>query len=271
MKRIKALFQALQKKAFGIEIRFRFVLSSVLLTLLMAASTFFTFEYWIVFLPLFFISCYLLCYFALLEGVERVEWLTLFFMPIALTLSFYLFYFLFPIRWLTRLPFITIYGISIYAVLLCANIFNVGVEKSLQLYRAAFSVNFFDQMFISFLLYSSLLSFKLDFIFNTLLVGLLSFLLAFQLIWSVKLELKINKEMIFSSLLIGVVVGQLALIGSFTPIKSTIFALFLTSSYYSLSGLVHSFLDQRLFKETIREYLLVWLAVFVITVLSIRW
>src|SRR3990170_2589378 len=113
---------------------------------------------------------------------------------IFLTLSFYLFYFLFPVRWLTRLPFIVLYGISIYAVLLCSNIFNVGVEKSIQLYRAAFSINFFYQAVVFFLFNNALFSFKLHFIFNSLLVFLTAFLLGFQFIWTVKLDLRVEKK-----------------------------------------------------------------------------
>jgi len=260
-----------QRKALRVEKRFRFVISSFLLTSLMLASTFFFFEKSIFFIFLFLIFGYALTYFSLLEGIENIEWFTLFFMPIILSVSFYLFYFLFPVRWLTRLPFIVLYGISIYAVLLCSNIFNVGVEKSLQLYRAAFSINFFYQMVVSFLIYNTLFSFKLNFVFNAILVFLTSFLLGFQLVWSVKLDLHPKKITILLGFFVGLILGELALIGSFVPLKSTILALFLTSSYYSLSGLIYNYLDQRLFKETVREFVTVWIAVFVITVLSISW
>ncbi len=271
MNRVRQILKFLQNRASKVETRIRFVFSTILLTILMAIATFFTFEYALIFLSVFLLLNYLLCYFALLEGIEDIEWFTLFLMPLALTIAFYLFYFLFPVRWLTRLPFIVMYGISTYAVLLCANIFNVGVEKSIQLYRAAFSVNFLYQMVISFLLFNALLSFKMNFFLNALLVGVIGFLLSFQLIWSVKLELKVERATLIFSLLIALILAEVALLGSFMPLKSTIFALFLTSSYYSLSGLIHSFLDQRLFKETIREYVVVWIAVIVITILSLRW
>jgi len=258
-----------QKKALRIEKRFRFVISAIILSLLMLVSTFFLFEKAIIFSLLFFVLGYLLTYFSLLEGIERVEWITLFLMPIILTLSFYLFYFLFPVRWLTRLPFIVLYGISIYAVLLCSNIFNVGVEKSIQLYRAAFSINFFYQLVVSFLFNNALFSFKLHFIFNGLLIFLTAFLLGFQLIWTVKLDLRIDKKTIVYGFFIALVLAELTLVGSFLPLKSTVLALFLASSYYSLSGLIYNYLDERLFKETVREYISVWIVVLVITLLSL--
>ena len=261
----------LQNKALGIEKRFRFVISTVILGSIMLLSTFFLFDKALIFILIFFVTSYLLSYFSLLEGIEGIELFTLFLMPILLTISFYLVYFLFPVRWLTRLPFMALYVVSFYAVLLCSNIFNVGVEKSLQLYRAAFSINFFYQAVVTFLFYNSLFSFKLYFIFNALVVFLISYLLSFQLLWSVKLELKYDKRIILQSILIAMLMAELALLGSFVPIKSTILALFLASSYYSLSGLIYNYIDQRLFKETVREYVSVWLIVLFITVLSLGW
>src|SRR3990167_2882780 len=170
----------LQKKALKIEKRFRFVISALVMGSLMLLSTFFLFDKALIFLAVFLVFGYLFTYFSILEGVEGIEWFTLFLMPIILTVSFYFFYFLFPVIWLTRLPFVFLYGISIYAVLLCSNIFNVGVEKSLQLYRAAFSVNFFYQMGVSFLFNNALFSFRLNFLINSILVFLTSFLLGFH-------------------------------------------------------------------------------------------
>ncbi|OGK17767.1 hypothetical protein A2866_02210 [Candidatus Roizmanbacteria bacterium RIFCSPHIGHO2_01_FULL_39_8] len=260
-----------QKKSLRIEKRIRFVIGALILTFVMLLSTFFLFENGLFFVPILIIFVYVLGYFALLEGIEKIEWLTLFLMPVLLTIASYLFYFLFPVRWLTRVPFVFLYGISIYAVLLCSNIFNVGVEKSLQLYRAAFSINILYQMLISFLLFNIILSFKLNFFFNGIGVGIVSFLLALQLIWSVRLNLSIERMILLFSFFIALILGELALIGSFVPVKPAILSLFLTSSYYCISGLIYSFLDQRLFKETIREYIAVWIVVFILSVLSISW
>ena len=143
MSNTKFLRHLFEKKASRIDKRLRLVISVLILGLVMLISTFFNFDNAIFFLPVFIITTYFLSYFSLLEGIKKIGWFGLFLMPELITLFFYLFYFLFPGRWLTRLPFIFIYEISIYATLLCANIFNVGVEKNLQLYRAAFSINFF--------------------------------------------------------------------------------------------------------------------------------
>ena len=135
------MYIQLRKKILQIDKRLRFVIGSLFLTGIMLVATFFFFDKAFIFLPLLALASYLVVYFALVEDIEKIEWIMLFFMPIVISIAFYIFYFLFPIRWLTRIPFLTVYAIFIYASLLCSNIFNVGVEKSLQLYRAAYSVN----------------------------------------------------------------------------------------------------------------------------------
>ena len=271
MKKIKSFLNFLTKKALKIEKRVRFVTSTILLTLIMLIATFFFFDRVFIFVPIFILASYFLTYFAVAEGIEGVEWLTLFIIPLTICLSFYFFYFLFPIRWLTRIPFIILFGISIYANLLVSNIFNVRVEKSLQLYRAAFSVNFLFQTIVVFLLFNSVFSFHLGFIPNFLISTIIIFCLSLQLYWSVKMLPVFDEEVYRYSALTALVTGEIVMIFSFIPVKGAIFALLLAAAYYSLSGLIYSHIDQRLFRETIREYLFVLGFVLVIVLLSIRW
>lgn len=265
------LLKFFQKKFLKIEKRLRFIISALSLSFLMLFSTFFFFDKVWFFIPFFAAVAYFFTYFALLEEIKGLEWLMLFLMPILLTVSFYLFYFLFPGRWLTRLPFILIYTISIYAILLTSNIFNVGVEKSLSLYRAAFSVNFFYQAVIAFLFFNLLASFKERFLINAVISGGVGFILSLQLFWSVRLKESLEKEIVSYAFLVAVAMSEVALAASFVPLKTTIFALFLTGTYYSLAGLIYNYIDQRLFSQTIREYGLVLGFVFLIVLLSISW
>ncbi len=108
-----------------IEKRIRFVVSTVSLTLLILLSTFFFFDKAIIFIPILIAASYGACFFSIYEGIEKLEWYMLFVIPVLLSVAMYLFYFLFPVRWLTRIPFITIYSITMYATLLSSNIFNV--------------------------------------------------------------------------------------------------------------------------------------------------
>lgn len=263
--------QTLEKTTLQIEKRIRFVINVFLMTLLMLASTFFFFDKAIFFIPIFIVAIYVLTYFSILQGIEKIEWLMLFLMPVLITVSFYLFYSLFPVRWLTRLPFILLYSFSLYAILLSSNIFNVGVEKSLQLYRAAFSVNYFYQTIIIFLAASVIFSFRLSPFINGVSMFVLSFLLSLQLFWSVKPKVSLSRLVISYSVLMSVVLLQVTILFSFIPVKLTVFALFTTAIYYSLCGFLYHHMEQKLFTNTIREYAIVIVFVLGIVLLSLQW
>lgn len=267
MTKLKLFF----RKSLRIEKRYRFAISTVILTSCILFSTFFSFQYALVFIPLLIVGSYILTYFSILEDIKDIEWFGLFLMPVLVTLAFYFFYFLFPARWLTRLPFILLYSVSIYAMLLSSNIFNVGVEKNLQLYRAAFSVNFFYHAIVSFFIFNFLFSLQQVFIFNALAAGVVGFVLSLHLFWTIRLDIHLEREVIRYSLILALILAELSIVISFLPLKIPIYALFLTASYYSLSGLIYHYIDQRLFKETIREYLVVLGFVGVIIILSLSW
>ncbi len=268
---MKSISRFFEKKILSIEKRFRFAIAVIFLTAAVFVSTLFTFDSAIYFIPTLAFMAYIATYFSVMEGIEKVEWFMLFLMPVAITVSFYLFYFLFPGRWLTRVPFILTFAPSIYAILLCSNIFNVGVEKSLQLYRAAFSVNFFYQSLIIFLIFNVIFSLRFNFILNSILVFAISFILGLQLFWTIRLKMQIEKEILLFAVFLSFALAQVSMVLSFVPLNISIFALFLTASYYSLSGLMYAYLDQRLFKETIREYLIVLGFVLLIVLLSLNW
>src|SRR5690348_13050847 len=200
--------------------RLRFVTGTLLMSALMLFSTFFYFDYAWIFVILFIFLGYFVTYFAVLEGIEKAEWIMLFLMPVLFAVSFYIFYFLFPVRWLTRVPFIAIFAFSMYALLLTSNIFNVGVEKSLQLYRAAFSVNYFLQTLLIFLLMNVVFSFRFAFYLNGLAVFVAIFPLALQLLWSVKPKITIDRTVTLYAFLISFVLMEVATLLSFLPLKT---------------------------------------------------
>lgn len=254
-----------------IEKRLRFVISTVGLTLLILVSTFFFFDRAFIFIPLLIIASYGASFFSLYEGIEKIEWYMLFLVPVLLSVAMYLFYFLFPVRWLTRIPFILIYGISMYATLLSSNIFNVGVEKNLQLYRAGFSVNYFIQTMIFFLFGNVLASFHWGFLANALVFGVLAGAMALQLYWSIRLDMHLRKEVLNHALFTALLIGEGSLLLSFFPLQESIFALTVAVLYYCIAGLTHLHLDERLFKQSITEYATILIVIFSILFLSISW
>jgi len=265
----KIRFPLFNRLSGKIEKRLRFVISSVLLTALMLISTFFSFDQVWVFVPIFVLLSYFFTFFSLLEDIEKIEWTTLFIMPVIFTVVCYCFYFLFPVRWLTRVPYLFIYAVSMYALFLASNIFNVGVEKSLRLYKAAFSVNYFFQTFLIFLSSSILFSLREYFIVNAIGVGVVSFALATQLFWTIKLDLELSTEVRNHALFVGLLMAETAFVLSFLPLQGSVLSLILASTYYSLGGLTSAHLDNRLFQSTIREYVIVLIFVWFVAGLTL--
>ena len=251
--------------------RRRFIISTTLLTILYALSTLFSFEEIYIFIPLIVAAVYICTAFAILEGLSKQEWLMLFIHPIYFSVVWYLFYFFVPQRWLTRLPFLVIYVVSTYAILLSQNIFNVGVSKSLQLFRAAFSVNYLFLTIGAFLSTSLIVSLRLNFIFNALLIFAAMYPLALHMLWSVEPKEYISRHVLLYACIVSVILAEAGLILSFMPINQSIFALALTSLFYSLTGTFHVHLQGALFKERIREFIFVAIFALVILILTIKW
>lgn len=254
-----------------IEKRIRFVISTVGLTSLFLISTFFFFDKVFIFIPLLILASYVATFFSLLEGIEKIEWYSLFLLPVLLSVALYLFYFLFPVRWLTRIPFVIVYAVSIYATLLSSNIFNVGVEKNLQLYRAGFSVNYLIHTMVFFMLGNVFASFHWGFLANTIVFGLLAGIMSVQLYWSIRLDMHIRKEVVSHAWLTALLVGEGSLLISFLPIQESLFALVLAVLYYCIAGLTHLYLDERLFSQNVREYVTILIVIVAILFFSISW
>lgn len=220
-----------------------------------------------------FLSCitYPLAYWGLREDIKGVEKITLFILPVFFTLSVTLFYFLLPVRWLTRLPAAVLFSVGLYALLLCVNIYNVSANRSIQLLRAAQSVGFLITLIVFFLMTNIVLSFRLPFFINFILVFLTSSFLFFQFFWAILLENKLSWKIIVYSLGCGLIVGELALSMSFWPVRTTISALFLTSIFYTLGGTLQQHLLDRLFASNIREYIWIPIVVFLLMILVTQW
>jgi hypothetical protein len=252
-----------------IEKRVRFVIATVALSVILLTATFSYYDKAWFFIPVLFIATYIFTFFSILEDIERAEWLTLFIMPLGLSVVFYMFYYLIPVRWLTRVPFIAMYAVSIYAVLLTSNIFNVGVEKSIRLYKAAFSVNYFYHTILSFIAFSILFTLRENALFNGALAAVIIFPMAVQLLWTIKLQSSFEKDIWVYGTFIAILIGEFALVISFVPFKPSIAALILTTMYYAIAGLTTAYVDGRLFKNTIREYVIVLGFVLVVALLTL--
>lgn len=264
MKKILALLKQIDKRqrlAIAVATIVFFNLSITLLPLRQALFL----------LPVDILVIYLATFLALLEDINHIEWFVLFVLPIYLLVSILLFYYLLPTGWLTRLPFLVVLSVAGYASLLCVNIFNVGVEKSLPLYRAAFSVSNFLTLLAFFLLFTVLFSFRLHFLLNGFLSLLISWPLLFHNLWAANPKEVLEERIYKFATINGVLLSFAVLVLSFLPIKTNIYALYSVAVVYLLSGLTQEVINETAFKERVREYLIVFAALSVMVFLTISW
>lgn len=217
------------------------------------------------------IMAYFLSIWALWEGINKAKALVLMILPTLFTLAVASFYFLLPVRWLTRLPVALIFGLSFYSLLLSQNVFNVASIRTIPLYRAASTVAFLFTLITAFFIYNVIHAFNLLFLLNGGLVSLVSFPLILQILWTVEMEDKISLSSLIQSLILSLSLGELAIGFSFWPMASTMWSLSLASSMYVLLGLTTQYLRERLSRRVVFEYLVIGVAVFLLAFLTTSW
>lgn len=217
------------------------------------------------------ILTYFMSAWALSEGLNGIEWLTVLILPTFFTAGVGLFYFLIPANWWVRLPVISLYGLGFYGLLLTENIFSVAAIRTIQLLRSAQTVGFLLTLATAFFLYNTILAYRLESWFNFFLVAVVSFFLVLQSLWYVDLEEKISAKIWFYSLALALVLAESSLAFSFWPVNLTVGSLALITVLYLTLGLVQHHLRERLFQKTIKEYLYTGLAILLIIFFTTRW
>ncbi|MBI4130344.1 hypothetical protein HY468_03445 [Candidatus Roizmanbacteria bacterium] len=205
------------------------------------------------------------------ENLKGVKWFTLLLVPTMFTVSIGLFYFLLPVRWLTRLPTALFYGIGMYAILLVENIYNIATERSIQLLRVAHAVGFLATLASYFFLLNTILSFRLTSYVNSLLSGIIVFPLIIQALWAVELKDRIDSRVVLYSFFFSLIVGQLSFSMSFWPVKPIMGSLFITTITYSLIGVGQHYFAKRLFRNTILDYVKVLVVVSILVLLTTQY
>lgn len=208
---------------------------------------------------------------SLKEALAGVRWVTTIILPSLFTAGVGFFYFLLPSTWYSGLPMAIIFALGMYALLLTENIFSVAAIRTIQLFRAASAVGFLLTLLTAFLLYDTVSSFRFPFYINSILIYLISLPLFFQGLWSVNLEEKLSNKLLFYSLFLPLVLSQTALVISFYPLSIAMSSLLLTSELYVLLGLAQAHFADRLFRQTVYEYLAVGVLVLMIMLLTVRW
>jgi len=268
IKNLRELIKKIRKA--GVSKRTQLVLVTVILSFGLMATQLVSFEDREKMILGLSLLTLILSVWAFRENLKGIKWLILLILPPLFSAAVGLFYFLLPVRWLTRLPFIILFALGMYALLLTENIYNVATERTIGLLKVAQSVGLLVTLIICFLLIETILSFHLAAFLNFIFTFVFCFLLTLPSLWSVRLGETIKKEIIYGGL-ISLCLGELALIFSFWPVKITMEALFLTTVFYVLVGGTQQYLQGRLFKKAVNEFLTVFLIVFFLLLLTTTW
>jgi hypothetical protein len=213
----------------------------------------------------------ILFFWSLREGLGKDMTLLTLVLPAFFTLGVGVFWFLLPTSVFARLPIIAFYGLGIYVLFLTSNIYTVAAIRTIALLRAAHGVGFVLTLVTSFLIYDAILSLRTFLPITTLSIGLLSFPLYLQGLWSASLEKKFSKELMSQAGVFSLIMGEIGVALYFWPVTVVVGSLFLTVAMYILLGLGQARFEGRLFSQTVREYLTVGALVFIGMFLATRW
>ncbi|MFV1917434.1 MAG: hypothetical protein ACC618_03080 [Patescibacteria group bacterium] len=252
--------------------RQRFIVTSLVLSLGFVGTQFLS-ESYNRFLSIGILGILTIILFAwsLREGLGKNSTLLTLVLPFAFTMGVGIFWFLLPTSIFARIPVVIFYGFGIYALCLTTNIYTVSAIRTIALLRAARGVGFVLTLVTFFLIFDAILSIKSSFLATTFAVSLVSFPLFLQGYWAIPLEKRLTKDVLILSMISSLIMGEIAAGLFFWPVTIVVGSLFYTVAVYVLLGLGQAKLDERLFDQTVREYLLLALAVFIGMFLATSW
>lgn len=213
----------------------------------------------------------ILSIFALWGELSGIKYFLLLLLPAYFVAGASLFYFLLPVRWLTRVPFAFLFGISLYLLMLTSNIYNVAAIRTIALLRAAHAVGLLFSLLSTFFLSNVLFSFHLPSYLNAAGVAFIVWPLYLVGLWSYELEDFISRRVFNYALIFTVVNVQIAVALSFWPVVAINSALAMATIMYVLLGLAQFNFQERLKPRIVWEHLIVAITVFLVIVISTRW
>jgi hypothetical protein len=146
---------------------------------------------------------------------------------------------------------------------LSMNIFVVSSIRTIALLSSARTVTLITTIISYFFLSNVLFSLHLNIFLTLLFFIIFSFLLILQALWTYTLNRQFFSEVNWI-IPICVCLIELYIVLWFWPVLPTITALFMTGFLYIMVGLSHVWLEKRLFKGVLWEY--IWVAVIMFTI-----
>ncbi len=195
----------------------------------------------------------------------------IFILPFFYTLAFVLFYPLIPARLLTRIITTGIYAFGLYSLFLTQNIFVVSAIRTINLLRSARIVSFVLTIIVLFLISNFIFSQRMPIYVATPLIFATSFLLNFQSLWTYSMSGEWRSSMFQISSFVSLAIAQLALVLSLWPINPAIYSIFITGMFYAYSGLCHAWIEKRLFRNVLWEYVWVGFLAVLILIFFTHW
>lgn len=251
--------------------RQKIIITSVILTSGLLSTQLVDFNLRFRFIAGLGVLSYILSLWSLWEGINRTKAVVLMILPLFFTVAVASFYFLLPVRWLTRLPVASLFGLMFYLLLLSQNVFNVASIRTIPLYRAASTANFLFTLMAAFFIFNVIYAFNLLSLWNGLLVLAVCFPMILQLLWTISMEDQIPPSLWVQSFILSLVMGELALGFSFWPTPTTIWSLALASGMYVLVGLTTQTLRGRSSRRVVWEYLGIGAVVLIVSFFLTSW
>ncbi len=245
------------------------LLSAVLLSMRLIPISFYIADRFYIILG-FGALAYILSLWSLWEGISLLKGIILLILPTFFAIAVSSYYFLLPVRFAVRIPVAFGFGLIFYILLLSQNIFNVSSIRTIPLYRAASTAVLVLTLVTAFLLFNVIYSFDMLFIWNALIVALVTFPLSIYVLWSLEME-RLDAVIITYAMIISLVIGELGLVLSFWPIFHPLASLVLATGLYISLGLTTHSLKDRLTREAVIEYLGWGLGVLIVAILSTSW
>ncbi len=269
--------------------RTRFILVSGILALCLWLTTIASVDYRFGLYLAVSALAYVLSAWVLFDDLKGFEWITLMVLPTMFTLGSGLFSNFLPtavprmfgqafqlessilLAGIFRIIYFLLYAVGLYGIMLIENIFSVASIRTIQLFRAAKSVNFILTLITSLFFYTVALSFRLPFWWVMGMVFMVSFILCFPSLWSVDLKGDLVKSATRYSVSASWVIALASVALCFWPVKAFMGGLMLTSLLYGLLGIMEQRLSARVYLESLVEYGVTVAIIMVIGFLTTSW
>lgn len=232
---------------------------------------------------------YILSAWVLFEDLKGLEWVTLMILPVMFTLGFGLFTNLLPdavpnllgfrfeietaivLAKVVKGVFVLLYILGLYAIYLLENIISVASIRTIQLLRAARSMGFVMSLIVALFFFSVVLSLRLWFYWIGLVAAVVSYLLSYGHLWSIDIKDESRQMVKRYSLALAFLMGFLGLVMAFWPAKPFMGGLMMTVFFYTHLGILENYLKHRSHGESLVEYLVFGLIIFIIGFATTSW